>query len=95
MDVGADIHLDDVALADNVRLGRNAVNDLIVDGHTRTSRKTAVTEERGLCARVLDGFTDDPVDFFCSNARMDRVSRRLARERSDPAGDAHPFEFFF
>ena len=26
-DVGADIHLDDIALADDMRLGRNAVND--------------------------------------------------------------------
>jgi len=26
---------------------------------------------------------------------MNRVSSRLARERSDSAGDAHPFEFFF
>ena len=94
-DVGADIHLDDIALADDMRLRRNAVNDLIVDGHTRTARKTAVAKEGRLCACILDGLADDPVDFFGSNTRMNRVSRRLARKRSDSAGDAHPFEFFF
>ena len=58
MDVGADIHLDDIALADDMRLGRNAVNDLIVDGHTRTARKTAVAKEGRLCACILEGLTD-------------------------------------
>ena len=66
-----------------------------IDRYAGAAGKAAVTEERGLRARVLDRLADDPVDFACRDAGTDRVRRRFPRKRGNAAGDTHPFELFF
>ena len=66
------------------------MDDLVVDRYAGAAGKAAVTEERGLRARVLDRLADDPVDFACRDAaafRASAVMRPATRIRSSSFSD--------
>ena len=94
-DAGAHVNLYDIALVHHAVFRGDAVDHFVIDRDAGAAGKAAVTEEGGLCARLLDRLADDPVDLACGDAGTDRIRRRFPRKRGDAAGGAHPFKLFF
>ena len=78
-DVCTNINLNDIAFLDNCMLGRNTVDDLVIQRYAGAAREAAVAEEGRLGAGILNRLADDAVDLPGGNTRLYGVCRRLTR----------------
>lgn len=58
-DVCTNINLNDIAFLDNCMLGRNTVDDLVIQRYAGAAREAAVAEEGRLGAGILNRLADD------------------------------------
>lgn len=94
-DVCTNINLNDIAFLDNCMLGRNTVDDLVIQRYAGAAREAAVAEEGRLGAGILNRLADDAVDLPGGNTRLYGVCRRLTRNSGKAAGNTHFFKLFF
>ena len=94
-DVCTNINLNDIAFLDNCMLGRNTVDDLVIQRYAGAAREAAVAEEGRLGASILNRLADDAVDLPGGNTRLYGVCRRLTRNSGKASGNTHFFKLFF
>lgn len=68
---GGAVHVDDIALAENILRGRNAVADLLVDGGADAFGEALVVQRRGDGSGLSRLFVHPAVDLFRGNAGAD------------------------
>ena len=65
------VNLDDISLPQDPILGRDPMDDLVVDADTRRSGEATVSEEGGLCPTLLDVASDQSVQLLGADALAD------------------------
>ena len=94
-DVRTNVNLNDIAFLDNCMLGRNTVDDLVIQRYAGAAWEAAVAEEGRLGAGILNRLADDAVDLPGGNTRLYGVCRRLTRNSGKASGNTHFFKLFF
>ena len=87
-DTGAHINADDVPFL-NDSVGRNAVDDLVVDRDAARGRKTAIVQKGGLCSLGKDELMKHFVHIRRGHARFNQLSCKPQRLGADFAGELH------
>ena len=89
---GTHVDLDDIALLQEPLLGRDPVDDFVVDGDARAGRKPAVPEEGGLSARLLDVLPHEAVELIGTDAGSDVVTGDKQCLTRDASGFLHDLD---
>src|SRR5699024_1565539 len=92
-DLAAGIDRNDVAGADLLAVGRNAVDHGIVDADAGRGREPVQVQEVGSGTVAHDKIVNDLVDLSRGDPRLDRGAASLEGRGADGAGAAHLLKF--
>src|SRR5262245_40022979 len=91
IDIGGDIDVDDVAVADNGRIG-DAVADHLVERRAQRLGVSPIAERGRICAMGDEEFVSDLIEFIGGNSWPYRLSDGDQRLRSQLSRTAHPVD---
>ena len=94
VDLCAGVDADNIAGMDYDLMGRDAVDDGVIQTDACRTGKAVQALEVWLCAVLDDKIVNELIEFHGSHTGFDMLTAVLESRRADCAGTAHPLKFF-